>query len=249
MAINSVPAQLIFGQRNELVTHAVMLVKQLLCPNQGLNSCYCQHCRWIGNRQHPSLVWINPDGDYTLDDIEVVFDKIRFALADNEAFVFVLEQAHNLGQATANKLLKTLEEPPAGYHVILLSPNSSGILPTIKSRCVVTVLSSHEEAQSNNPLLSFFLVPTQQDPFAFEAELKRQQLNDVTSREIFEQLVFAVADQYKKAVVNEATKDIESITKLQQLLQRCLHKPPQSGSSDLFWKQLWLQWHQLKGNL
>lgn len=49
--------------------------------------------------------------------------------------VFVLEDAHALNDQAANRLLKTLEEPPPFAHFILLAPTPRELLPTIASRC------------------------------------------------------------------------------------------------------------------
>ena len=47
----------------------------------------------------------------------------------------VVEEAHRLGGAAANMLLKTLEEPPAGTHFLLVTHRPESVLPTIRSRC------------------------------------------------------------------------------------------------------------------
>ena len=49
--------------------------------------------------------------------------------------MFVLEHADTLVEAAANKLLKTLEEPPPYAHLILLTDRPGEVLPTIVSRC------------------------------------------------------------------------------------------------------------------
>lgn len=236
------PVLLITGERDHVVAHATTLLKEAFCNKQGADNCFCATCRWISNRQHPSLVWINPHGDYTLDDIEIIFEKVRFAVGPGEQFFFVLEQAHNLTPATANRLLKTLEEPPAGYRFLLLSTNAAGILPTIKSRSVVISLAPEQTAASRHPLLQHFLLPNQQDPFAFEAELKKSALNDTQSGDLLEQLALTVAEQYRDAILAGQAQQIAHLLQRRELLDRYLRKPPQSGSSDLFWKQLWLQW-------
>jgi DNA polymerase-3 subunit delta' len=51
------------------------------------------------------------------------------------ARVFVLDQAEWLEEAAQNALLKTLEEPPAGTHLILVTAAEHKLLPTIRSRC------------------------------------------------------------------------------------------------------------------
>jgi DNA polymerase-3 subunit delta' len=49
--------------------------------------------------------------------------------------VFVIEDAHTMNDQAANRLLKTLEEPPRCVHLILLAPGPGEVLPTIASRC------------------------------------------------------------------------------------------------------------------
>lgn len=47
----------------------------------------------------------------------------------------LIEEAHRLGGAAANMLLKTLEEPPEGTHFLLITHRPESVLPTIRSRC------------------------------------------------------------------------------------------------------------------
>lgn len=49
--------------------------------------------------------------------------------------VAILELAEELNVNAANALLKRLEEPGSGCHLILVSHRSSQVLPTIRSRC------------------------------------------------------------------------------------------------------------------
>ncbi len=49
--------------------------------------------------------------------------------------VFIVEEAHLMAASAANAALKTLEEPPEGVVVILLTESESDLLPTIRSRC------------------------------------------------------------------------------------------------------------------
>lgn len=51
--------------------------------------------------------------------------------------VFILDNAEALNPASGNSILKTLEEPPAYAHFILVSPSAANVLPTILSRCQV----------------------------------------------------------------------------------------------------------------
>jgi DNA polymerase-3 subunit delta' len=49
--------------------------------------------------------------------------------------VFVIEAAEQMRDESQNALLKTLEEPPAYVHLILLTSEPSALLETIASRC------------------------------------------------------------------------------------------------------------------
>src|SRR5699024_9785329 len=46
-----------------------------------------------------------------------------------------IEPAEQLTREAANSLLKTLEEPPAGTHLLLVTAQPDRLLPTIRSRC------------------------------------------------------------------------------------------------------------------
>jgi DNA polymerase III subunit delta' len=47
----------------------------------------------------------------------------------------LVEEAHRLNESSGNLLLKTLEEPPAGAHFILITHRPEALLQTIRSRC------------------------------------------------------------------------------------------------------------------
>jgi DNA polymerase-3 subunit delta' len=49
--------------------------------------------------------------------------------------VFVIERAETMNDQAANRMLKTLEEPAAFAHLVLLTDRPGEILPTIASRC------------------------------------------------------------------------------------------------------------------
>ena len=49
--------------------------------------------------------------------------------------VFLIDEAELLDQVGQNALLKTLEEPPPGTYIILVTTREDRLLPTIRSRC------------------------------------------------------------------------------------------------------------------
>jgi len=92
----------------------------------------------VQRHAHPDLTWIVPGGaaEMLVSDVEeaVIAGATRTPF---EALrrVFVLERADALNDQAANRLLKTLEEPPAFVHLILLTDRPGELLATIASRC------------------------------------------------------------------------------------------------------------------
>ncbi|HEV7615976.1 MAG TPA: hypothetical protein VGO36_07075 [Solirubrobacterales bacterium] len=86
---------------------------------------------------HPDLVWLAPRGAQHL--VEEVRERVIRAAAyrpfEGGKRVFVVEAAEALRDESQNALLKTLEEPPAFVHLILLSSEPEILLETIASRC------------------------------------------------------------------------------------------------------------------
>ncbi|HWC07459.1 MAG TPA: hypothetical protein VG458_00270, partial [Solirubrobacterales bacterium] len=86
---------------------------------------------------HPDLVWLAPRGAQHL--VEEVRERVIRAAAyrpfEGAKRVFVVEAAEAMRDESQNALLKTLEEPPAFVHLILLSSEPEALLETISSRC------------------------------------------------------------------------------------------------------------------
>ncbi len=61
--------------------------------------------------------------------------------------VFVIERVDELGDEAANRMLKTLEEPPSFVHLILLTDRVGEVLPTIVSRCQLVRFDARAEEQ------------------------------------------------------------------------------------------------------
>jgi len=87
---------------------------------------------------HPDLTWVTPSGaaEMLVSDIDepVVAAAARTPF-ESRRRVFVIERAETMHDATANRLLKTLEEPAEFVHLILLTSRPGEVLPTVTSRC------------------------------------------------------------------------------------------------------------------
>ncbi len=87
---------------------------------------------------HPDLTWVRPTGAHVMrvSDVEepVVAAASRTPFESSRR-VFVLERADTMNDEVANRMLKTLEEPPDFVHLILLTDAIGQVLETVISRC------------------------------------------------------------------------------------------------------------------
>jgi DNA polymerase-3 subunit delta' len=87
---------------------------------------------------HPDLTWVRPISSAGLlvgDIDEPVVAAATHTPFESTRRVFVIEEADALNDQAANRMLKTLEEPPPYAHLILLTSRPGKVLPTIASRC------------------------------------------------------------------------------------------------------------------
>lgn len=137
---------------------AQALAARLLCEGASgsTEACgNCPSCNWFSAGNHPDFRLIEPGGD-EVEDVEaesepvtqkkkseqIRISQIR-ALDDflgigthrQGARIIVIQPAEAMNQATANALLKILEEPSSSTLFILVTNNMRRLLPTILSRC------------------------------------------------------------------------------------------------------------------
>ncbi len=91
----------------------------------------------VEHRAHPDLMWVAPSGAHELlvDDVKPVVSAAARTPFESQRRVFVLERADTMNDEAANRMLKTLEEPPTFVHLVLLTDRPSDVLETIASRC------------------------------------------------------------------------------------------------------------------
>ena len=134
-------------------TFALKLAQGLLCLDsvaEELDPCgSCESCRLLEAGNHPDLDLVElPAGkrwlpvDLFIGDREhrhkagLCHNVSRRPMLGNRR-VAIIDDADHLTTESANSLLKTLEEPPAGAVLILIGTSRSRQLPTILSRAQV----------------------------------------------------------------------------------------------------------------
>ncbi len=132
---------------------AKRLAQCLFCSSSAHNelaACgHCESCRLMLAGNHPDLLEVGLKADKrTLELEQLVGDRehrnrqglchdisLKPYLASRR--VAIIDHADTLTTATANALLKTLEEPPPASLIVLVGTSESRQLPTIRSRSQV----------------------------------------------------------------------------------------------------------------
>lgn len=130
------------GIGKKLVARA--FAEALNCSSGRGDACgACADCSMMESSVHPNLIEVYPvdkdgekdsDGLIRINQIREVQNALRYRV-DRGMKVVIVEGADRLVPAAANAFLKTLEEPPPGSVIILVTSKASELLPTIVSRC------------------------------------------------------------------------------------------------------------------
>jgi DNA polymerase-3 subunit delta' len=115
---------------------AIGLGLALICAEAPGRGCgRCDTCRRALAGNHPDVRVIVPATLQVL--MEQIQEVVRLGSSrphEAPARVIVLDEADRLNKSSANSLLKTLEEPYPGTHLVLVTTAPDKLLPTILSR-------------------------------------------------------------------------------------------------------------------
>ena len=128
-------AYLLAGPRGSGVLEAARcFAAALVCPDGGCGGCNA--CRRARSARHPDVIEVEPAGTFVVvDQVEEMMKEAFTSPFEAERKVIIVTEADRMNEPAANKLLKTLEEPPARTHFVLLSEAPDELLPTVRSRC------------------------------------------------------------------------------------------------------------------
>ena len=128
-------AYLLAGPRGSGVLEAARcFAAALVCADGGCGAC--NSCRRARSARHPDVIEVEPAGTFVVvDQVEEMMKEAFTSPFEAERKVIIVTEADRMNEPAANKLLKTLEEPPARTHFLLLSEAPDELLPTVRSRC------------------------------------------------------------------------------------------------------------------
>ncbi len=125
----------------------------LLCGEQGTGTGYAARClaadylypndptaaAQVMRGGAPACIEVEGEGasgEIKIDTIRKVRSEIFHTALTAEKRVVIIYQAQNFNLASANALLKVLEEPPEGVLFVLTASSAAAVLATIRSRCI-----------------------------------------------------------------------------------------------------------------
>ncbi len=112
-----------------------------LCLEPGADHAACGQCRsclLLTHGEHPDYRRLAPleDRDIGIDAVRDALEFLAYRPQLGARRWLRIDSAERLSVAAANALLKGLEEPAPGAHLLLSSAASARLLPTIRSRCL-----------------------------------------------------------------------------------------------------------------
>lgn len=146
------------------------MAKYFLCINKAQDDfCNaCISCKAFNLRAHPDLMDIRVEDKkqlISIQQIKELIGKLGYTPSISTLRVCIIREAQLLNEASANALLKHLEEPEGEQLYILTTNNVQAVLPTILSRTIIwhlipldiarlnTILSKELEASARQALI------------------------------------------------------------------------------------------------
>ncbi|MBR2384169.1 MAG: hypothetical protein IKA99_01020 [Clostridia bacterium] len=110
-----------------------VFARLIACDDDGCNKC--RVCKLIGEESYADCSFYPREGTKILTaDVDDLLSQTYIKPLENKIRLFVLSNVENMNGAAQNKILKTLEEPPANVCILMGATMDYSLLPTVKSR-------------------------------------------------------------------------------------------------------------------
>ena len=129
-------------------------IKYLLCPHNysnNKNCVNCTQCELIQKRIFSEVKHIYPDGMWIKkEQLEELQQNFSETSVESNKRIYVIHNADRLNTASANSILKFLEEPEDNIIAILMTDNIHQLLDTIISRCqIISFAKNNKDLEKN----------------------------------------------------------------------------------------------------
>ncbi|MFA6627247.1 MAG: hypothetical protein WCQ80_00335 [Bacilli bacterium] len=127
---------LFVGNKGSLKKEAAYYLASLILCQEGGACEGCEICNSFVEKPNPYIFFITPDGESIKKD-QILQLEHEFSMTSTNKRIFIIEHIDKASTASANSLLKFLEDAWEGCYGILLTENINLVLPTIISRSQV----------------------------------------------------------------------------------------------------------------
>ena len=144
---DDIPQTILFSGKSGIGKKLVArrLLASLFCEAGDPPCLKCPSCLQAAGGTFPDIIELGPDekGSIPIGDadrsepgsVRWLIDRLS-KKSISGTYGVLIDGAESISAAGQNALLKTIEEPQAGAHIIIITANRSLILPTILSRCM-----------------------------------------------------------------------------------------------------------------
>lgn len=241
METSSATPRLFVGTASDVRVAIKKYVEQIV-PCKGCGVCRLCDALVTGGQESPycysappCALWLIPKPHgYVREQLDEALEALTVELDVHEASVFIIEAADQLNSATANRLLKIIEEPPAHWHIMLSTDRLGDVLPTLRSRCIEIALhsSSDDSGQALDQSIPFTWLQNPRRETWFEAVLKFDELPKTVpaTRAALDRLII----HWHKLTEIEPNRAWSILAILIEMAEI----PPQPGGCMGFWRVL-----------
>lgn len=123
-----------------------------------LSACgTCRGCSQFQADAHPNLIVLSPEEgkrDIGIENLRHAMDRLALSSHYGGRKILVIDPVDRLNPHGRDALLKTLEEPPADSHIILLTDRLMSLSATMRSRCQIVRLPTSLASNIDMPEVS-----------------------------------------------------------------------------------------------
>ena len=150
-------ATLMRDVKTDALSHAYLLTGEdsvsldLLCDMFLAAAVGARYENGVYNRTLADIIYLPEDSEKVLvKDVNFLTETAFVTPTELTKKFYIIDRGETMNEASQNKLLKTLEEPPAVTVVVIKAANETKILPTVLSRCRKVELSPFPSADLKN---------------------------------------------------------------------------------------------------
>jgi len=151
-----VQAYILVGDNEDrLREYSILFSKVVICPSKYEDKCKkCNICKRIDSNNYGELKIITPINNVIKkENILYLMETFKTNSIEGKNQVYIINHVELLNSASANSLLKFLEEPDSNTVAIFTTNDIDSVMKTIVSRCQVIKLNNYISS-SNSEVIS-----------------------------------------------------------------------------------------------